>query len=99
MIENITPGPWKPVVTIPTKNHGYLITAPQALGPHNGESDVGTVCGGKIPGRSEANANLIAAAPDLYAALADLWRETEIGVEPELAQKVRDALARARGDN
>jgi hypothetical protein len=99
MIENITPGPWKAVVTIPTKSHGYLITAPQALGPHNGESEVGTVCGGKIPGRAEANADLIAAAPDLYAALEGLWDAT-VGagdLTPALVAKVHAALDRARG--
>jgi hypothetical protein len=48
----------------------------------------------------EANAHLIAAAPDLYEALedvADLYQNTSD--ENSIALKIRNALAKARGDH
>ncbi len=47
-----------------------------------------------------ANAHLIAAAPDLYAALAEIMhmRSTAAGVTREAADRARAALAKARGE-
>ena len=49
----------------------------------------------------EANANLIAAAPDMYEALAGLMAEIDECYDPtdwEWGQKAADALAKARGE-
>ena len=49
---------------------------------------------------SEANANLIAAAPDLYEALVGvlkLWDAT-IGSEEDAIKQARKAIAKARGE-
>lgn len=77
-----TPGPWRSVESVPAEGaHVFWITGGE--GKH--ETDVATVAGGKIRNRSNANANLIAAAPDLYAALAE-------------ATPNHPALAKARGE-
>lgn len=65
---SFTPGPWTATESNPADGyHVFWICAPEALGPHNGEKDI---C--SIPGADPANARLIAAAPDLYAALKAL---------------------------
>jgi hypothetical protein len=63
-----TPGPWKAAQSDPAEGaHVFWIVAPQGCGPNNGEVDIVSV-----PGNKPANANLIAAAPDLLLALRRL---------------------------
>lgn len=96
-----TPGPW---------------TARRAAAPNDGEYDygIGAEVDGRLQciaeafGRcgvtsfppAEANANLIAAAPDLYEALVEA-RERMVGSSPglkALIAKTDAALSRARGE-
>jgi hypothetical protein len=82
-----TPGPWE----IERTAHVDLwITAP------DGRHIVGTVsCGGDQKTEGRANARLIAAAPDMLAALEAV---IHAAFEPTWAQLVADAIARAKGE-
>lgn len=63
----------------------------------NGAMVVGSVYGPQSDKRQEQRAHLIAAAPDMYEALANL--ENDDGHIPPSAWKlVQDALAKARGE-
>lgn len=46
----------------------------------------------------DANAHLIAAAPDLYEALEDLAKQTAVYMDDETVQVVASALRKARGE-
>lgn len=54
----------------------------------------------KTPAEINANALLIAAAPDLYAALAELEESSDydIFVPSGIADRIKAALAKARGE-
>ena len=86
-----TPGPW-----MQNGTHGHRFIGPA----DNEEGCVAIAC--KVDGRSGykemmANAQLIAAAPDLLAALENL--ENDAGQIPDAAWKmVKDAIARATGE-
>jgi len=92
-----TPGPW----TLAPCSHGGLILrrGPSDLKNRHPQSSLQIV--------PEADAHLIAAAPELYAALEDLLAETRaagLGQArdfnwPEVTQAARSALARARGES
>lgn len=95
-----TPGPW-------TKVNGEL------FGPHGrrvlvSDSGIGVVCGSNPDPEHEANARLIAAAPELLEALRDLLRavgragydDADSGELFELdsaAEEARAVIAKATG--
>lgn len=85
-----TPGPWNRI-----------------KGDRNVYSAAGTVCktpailgGGSAATNWEANARLIAAAPDLLEALEALLDYAESGWDhfPDVSVNARAAIARARGE-
>jgi hypothetical protein len=93
-----TPGPW--VTGKLTKNgyrkidtHGF----PHA-DPHYGLAKVVVQLEGDPYKRGEANAALIAAAPDLYAALDDVLRAHHHSRGDEYVDAAYTALAKARGE-
>ena len=68
-----TPGPWSHI----GDTAGYItITAPNGFGL--AEVDIDDTFDQQEPGEGEANANLIAAAPDLYEALEAFVRYIEV---------------------
>jgi len=92
--EKFTPGPWKIIITpcdlysewcIATERDSGIIATSRAFPPRF---------------EGEANANLIAAAPDLYEALGEMRSLSEYAT-PQEADRVRlladAALAKARG--
>ena len=96
MTEKFTPGPWKAT---------YDSQLQAAIEIYNTEDrvmvavlpDRGTI---EAMSEIEANANLIAAAPDMYEALETIERVAGIGMmEDDPARvKARDALRKARGE-
>lgn len=98
-----TPGPWK-IRSYKTETGGLWIDCDNWTGPKRRGQP--TALGGTVAealasgGDVEANARLIAAAPDLLAALLDL--EATYRGESETAKYilsiVRPAIARARGE-
>jgi len=97
--EQWTPGPWE--ASLAADSHEQR----SVYGP-NHEHVTYVVNGSAIPGRTTANASLIASAPELYEAL-DRWLAladysiSALGVEPHGEEKVvlelaRAALAKAR---
>lgn len=94
---NFTPGPWKWEIDGKGTAWAAYSLSPGVLLTDFGS---GTPWGDEI---DRANADLIAAAPDLYEALSDcLWMiEAKEGTSDENDKKVdaaRAALAKARGD-
>lgn len=104
-----TPGPWKyetedigdeDFIVVP-----YTVTAANGVQVIDSEGGLYSWEGAKTrPGEREANANLICAAPDLYAACAGLIRVLDGPVGPnddeinaEIA-KAKAALAKVRGE-
>ena len=81
-----TPGPWEPMWDFSAVTHRQEVVASLNSLVKNGEY--------------EANARLIAAAPELLAALEALNKQVEIGC-PEVARnerkQARAAIAKARG--
>lgn len=104
---NYTPGPWK--AGIKTKRHGTPYTEVLSTATENGISL--SICGpvALIPGHHEseetdANATLIAAAPELLEALNDVLDHCERyfpafgtigGKENEIVEKAKAALQKA----
>ena len=89
-----TPGPWEVVEDIRDEDEEFQYTAGFDICSYDGVSVVG--CEG-ISGGSEverANANLIAAAPDLLKALIDYLDDTMGDPEP-----CRKAIAKALGES
>jgi hypothetical protein len=99
--ENFTPGPWV-WKTSPISGSEYL-------GVDRNDSiriiDDGSAGGEYLPviESSHPNAHLIAAAPDMYAAASEViaaWDFDEIGqIDEELINRLREALAKARGEH
>ena len=93
-----TPGPWESVASDPSEGFEcYWIRAAKPYGgPFRGSRvvEIGAVNG---PQNSEqsANARLIAAAPDLLAALEDLVGICRMGAEKTPARKKYDAALAA----
>lgn len=103
-----TPGPWKAV-----RNSSYWEIEPANAGQDGIPFNVGDVCasapGDPDSGLQEANARLIAAAPELLGALQDLHRECVVaakragtvwplyGSAKALDEKCRAAIAKAEG--
>jgi hypothetical protein len=87
-----TPGPWEIDQAI---RHGFTVYSQQAgfiVGYMDEEGRYGAV-------ESEANARLIAAAPDLLEALEELLVQREGHYSTQTAwDKARAAIAKARGE-
>lgn len=90
-----TPGPWDYFVGN-ANGRGLIRIEGEGTGEHIASMPRGAV--------SESNARLIAAAPDLLAALEDLvgYAAAEIGIPPNEAvggafKQARAAIAKARG--
>lgn len=89
-----TPGPWSYAPAVPGANRSFYIAGNNA--EHNRQVDIGTVQGGF--NSCEANARLIAAAPDLLEALQGLVNDDDAGVslaEQRERQPARMAAAKA----
>ncbi len=93
-----TPGPWDMVV----EDFRVLVVAVEC------GRDLVADCGHKVAGRNQANARLIAAAPDLLA-LADMVEAVNVeerrdagemfNALSELQDAARAAIAKARGES
>lgn len=87
-----TPGPW----TV----HDDTDISGIENDPENkciGSVDVAHVYLRTVPGRHEANARLIAAAPDLLAVLQDVLSTWDSGSEAFPISDIRAAIAKAKG--
>jgi len=85
-----TPGPW---AKAETRTEGFVITSRTDLVVHSVDE-----YGHYGPIKSSANADLIAAAPDLLEALEHLLLYSNQGtLHPVAAHNARKAIARARG--
>lgn len=88
------PGPWK---VDPDHRPGMAWNRHIVFGDGDGRICFMAHSGGGNPERDQANANLIAAAPELYAALDGLLAAPrETAAAAEIA--ARAALAKARGE-
>ena len=106
--EKFTPGPWKATETI---NINWGTETALACPIEAGDSIValniitGPFVDDVTEAEGEANAALISAAPDLYAALEALLKAVDSGIEsdPELWRRgvslANKALAKARGES
>ncbi len=100
-----TPGPWQAVASQPVRcTQCYSIRADPPLGPGRLIATTRTYTAspttGQYPPEHEANARLLAAAPELLAALKRLLRETSYGTQPCDSQTInsaRAAIAKAEG--
>jgi hypothetical protein len=91
-----TPGPWSAVHSDPAEGVDCWWIVSNAVGP-NMEKEVATVSGGYPHDTHEANANLIAAAPDLLAAAKcalSLLSGLGVTVGPNIGM-IRDAVRKA----
>lgn len=87
-----TPGPWQATGAEPADGVDcwWLIGADRR--------DIGTINGGQGDATPQANARLIAAAPDLFDALEGMLEMHGSDIEEAAArQKARAAIAKARG--
>jgi len=102
-----TPGPWKPamqhsqqLVTIPDKTHGW-----RCLVVETSNGDIIARAYGATPEIAEANARLIAAAPELLDALENLANaicKNTNGMPDWLSRALDDAneaMRKARGQS
>lgn len=98
-----TPGPWFPHPPSNANRRDWGVTALAPYDPSVGAKRriawVGNASAqvSAITAEIEANANLIAAAPDLYAALSDALKAGIIDIDDE-PEKARAVLAKARGE-
>ena len=88
-----TPGPWRVAKHDSLKDVRHI-----DAGPHGYERDTLAIVQGK---RSESNARLIAAAPELLSALEALLEQADLGeVDDEtrpIVEQARAAIAKANG--
>ena len=97
-----TPGPWEV-----GRGAGWIVTRPHAVGRREAALAIGMTpayslisaptCKWFKDGEAEANARLIAAAPDLLAALEALADVPDVQGWPETDQ-ARAAIAKAKGE-
>lgn len=94
-----TPGPWKagpPATGLNPSEHRYI----HAGGDLVARASAGYAPNHRLGDQLDANAKLIAAAPDLYAVAKDL-RETCAYIDSGISQEMRDridaAIAKAEG--
>jgi len=86
-----TPGPWR--------RNGHIGNAEWIVAAKP-FAQIATVYGPNVTAESDANAQLIAAAPGLYEALADIVRVLDSLGQSKLerVEAARAALAKARGE-
>lgn len=84
-----TPGPWTYSVTEISGTSEPVVTKCTVLAQGD------TVA--SLTGSREANARLIAAAPELYQVLWDLFNGTRMEMTPEMNNRVLDLLRKAGG--
>lgn len=96
-----TPGPWECVIGAANTSERLVVqtATPRTKGRHYAVAR----CYANLAGDSPHNARLIAAAPELYAALAELVEEIETdgGVDTScwpILDAGKAALAKARGE-
>ena len=87
-----TPGPWKYGAELSSRTGEWLIS----FDAGNRGRGIGIAETRPGSGQEEANARLIAAAPELLEALEELLAETRIN--GAFADKARAAIAKARGE-
>ena len=95
---NHTPGPWATHKT--EGNGGNIPDRLEIIGPEKGRkrSLIASIYGFKMP-EGQANAQLIAAAPELYEALVNLMDFLFHGKKDrQMILRAKAALAKARGD-
>jgi hypothetical protein len=101
-----TPGPWR--ATPNGYGRWFVHGGPDLISDGTGTSYQALVCGGNNHDTlTEANARLIAAAPELYEVLADIMEnpifQTAIGGNPNMVEdlmaRASAALAKARGES
>lgn len=95
---NHTPGPWATHKT--EGNGGNIPDRLEIVGPEEGRkrSLIASIYGFKMP-EGQANAQLIAAAPELYEALVNLMDFLFHGKKDrQMILRAKAALAKARGD-
>jgi hypothetical protein len=85
-----TPGPWSENINDQTANDYHTIAG--GIGYHMEGKDPGIWLAGCM---SQADARLIAAAPDLLEALEELVRD---GYSEENEQRALSAIAKAKGE-
>jgi hypothetical protein len=90
-----TPGPWM-MAAIPSSVVGWPVVQQGVGRSICSISYLPREANPEVYAQSEANARLIAAAPDLYEALVALVEERE-PIGPQW-RKAKEALAKARGD-
>ena len=86
---NWTKGPWR------------VLNGKYGLQVHSGKHWLANIKCESCPAHEEANAQIIAAAPELYEALAECeaWiRRYHNDDRPDLAEKASAALSKARGE-
>lgn len=103
-----TPGPWNvdsryhvhAIVDASGNDLTYQQVAPQF---HDGEPCGSVTSRGRTAVELEANARLIAAAPELLAALEGVVSRCEpsgyVGIDGQFLKAVRAAIAKANGDS
>lgn len=101
-----TPGPWhagEPFESFPGAELRFHISQAEGAPYTQHYSDVANLLAETIPGEKldiqRANANLIAAAPELFESLSELYEALDSAVDltPDLLHKARNAIAKARG--
>lgn len=101
-----TPGPWSYAPAVPAAKRYFYISGNHAA--HNREVDIGTVQGGYYS--CEANARLIAAAPDLLEALKEAratvasmtildMSKGDVPMHPKMLAMIDAAIAKATKPN
>jgi hypothetical protein len=99
--EKFTHGPWK---AGESSRDGTRVEGPTLIAWCGANATFGRTYYGITRNEAKANAVLISAAPDLYEALCEAVREMEsidsaLGYEFTHLQKMRAALAKARGES
>jgi len=92
-----TPGPWTWIMEDPSC---LALYGPKGLLDHVLWSRICPACaerGAKCTGPNDANAQLIAAAPDLLTACKEAEDLYWVDMQPSTVRKLREAIAKAEG--
>lgn len=92
-----TPGPWEAIKVDDDLQQFGIVAAKQPMGARMNDICAVWLRGGKK--KTEANARLIAAAPELLDALQAVVSDLELGAHPHLhIDQIRAAIAKATGE-